>query len=321
MIEKEFICSSFGTNVAPLQVTMAKVTDDIHDEMVRRYRDGESIHIIGRELGFAFQTVSKHLAKDGVLIRDRGEATRYGRSLNPESGKIYSCDNRFFWAIDTHEKAYWLGFLSADGCVYGNNMIQISLQQSDREHIVRFKSSIDSNHPIYDGTDKRGVSYSKLNFSNRMMSEDLLKSGIMPRKTDVLAWPSWLSDELLLSYTLGYYDGDGSVSTYLKRPQMGIRIVGNPSFIKDMQHYLVRKCGIGYTKLIPNSKSTRVINFACGGVSNAVKMWVELYKHSPVFLPRKLERVLWFFELHPHIACKYAVEIEILNAKLTQLSL
>lgn len=34
-----------------------------------------------------------------------------------EKNKKYTCDSTFFNVIDTEEKAYWLGFLMADGFI------------------------------------------------------------------------------------------------------------------------------------------------------------------------------------------------------------
>lgn len=54
-----------------------------------------------------------------------------------------------FKAIDTPEKAYWLGFLYADGAVIKDrNVIELTLTKKDVSHIKRFRSFLKTNAPI-----------------------------------------------------------------------------------------------------------------------------------------------------------------------------
>ena len=56
--------------------------------------------------------------------------------------------------IDTEEKAYWLGFIYADGYIINSikgktsDAFGITLQEKDKGHLEKFKKSINSNHPI-----------------------------------------------------------------------------------------------------------------------------------------------------------------------------
>jgi hypothetical protein len=63
---------------------------------------------------------------------------------------MYKFNREFFNVIDTEEKAYWLGFLAADGCIRKNkkNSHQLVLKLSVRDmgHVVKFKKSLKSNH-------------------------------------------------------------------------------------------------------------------------------------------------------------------------------
>ena len=44
--------------------------------------------------------------------------------------------SNLFSKIDTEEKAYWLGFLYADGCIY-NDGIRVALSVLDEKHIKK----------------------------------------------------------------------------------------------------------------------------------------------------------------------------------------
>lgn len=50
---------------------------------------------------------------------------------------------RIFENIDTEEKAYWLGFLYADGCVGSKeSKVELSLAEKDLRHMEKFRSFI-----------------------------------------------------------------------------------------------------------------------------------------------------------------------------------
>ena len=61
------------------------------------------------------------------------------RSAGLDRREQIACDNpAYFDQIDTPGKAYWLGFISADGCVTGfnpgNPRLVIKLARKDRDH-------------------------------------------------------------------------------------------------------------------------------------------------------------------------------------------
>ena len=59
----------------------------------------------------------------------------------------YSFNRQYFNNIDTEDKAYWLGFLLADG----NNTeatLRIRLKAADREHLEKFNTCINGNIEI-----------------------------------------------------------------------------------------------------------------------------------------------------------------------------
>ena len=62
---------------------------------------------------------------------------------------MYNLNNKFFESIDCELKAYWLGFLFADGCILESfnkytgalkaMRLQLSLSEKDIEHVKNFK--------------------------------------------------------------------------------------------------------------------------------------------------------------------------------------
>jgi hypothetical protein len=116
----------------------------------------------------------------------------------------------YFHSIDTDEKAYWLGFIAADGnvCLSGRkHIVSMSLQSRDLHWLERFRDAIAPGMQLI----PRGQpphAYT-LSIGSEEMLYDLINLGILPRKSYNLEWPS-IPDSLAIPFLLGYFDGDGS---------------------------------------------------------------------------------------------------------------
>ena len=64
----------------------------------------------------------------------------------------YNYDINYFKVINTEEKAYWLGFIYADGCITSDIRQQfiIELCKQDRIILDRFTDCINVNDKIYE---------------------------------------------------------------------------------------------------------------------------------------------------------------------------
>ena len=70
--------------------------------------------------------------------------------LNKEPiNKKYKIDQDFFKQIDNEVKAYWLGYIMADGTIIVNNSYKLGLVSIDKELLEKFKQDTKSTHPIY----------------------------------------------------------------------------------------------------------------------------------------------------------------------------
>ena len=142
---------------------------------------------------------------------------------------MYSLNKYYFKEINSKEKAYWLGFLYADGCVleYKNPKsgklkamgLQISLSSKDEEHLRSFLSALDSEAPLrltFAKIGEKKYSVSKVTLCCTDLCRDLIRVGCFPRKTLTLEFPDFekVPVEFLNSFIAGYFDGDGSVGRY-----------------------------------------------------------------------------------------------------------
>jgi len=114
-------------------------------------------------------------------------------------------DANYFEKIDTKEKAYWLGFLYADGCVQ-RKQISIKIHNNDKRLLDKFADDIGANKETMFTEEKRIV----LKTGTQKMIGDLISHGCVPRKSKIIELSSLRDQRLYLTFLLGYYDGDGT---------------------------------------------------------------------------------------------------------------
>ena len=133
-------------------------------------------------------------------------------------------DDFFFDSIDNPIKAYWLGFITADGYVvddqYGGTYeLSIELSNTDEEHLYKFKKDISSNANITNrkkspfvnkGYDKE-YTMSQIRIYSKHLVKALSQYNVVQNKTYSLSFPE-ISDEYVWDYIRGYFDGDGCIN-------------------------------------------------------------------------------------------------------------
>lgn len=149
----------------------------------------------------------------------------------------YVFDENYFESIDSKDKAYFLGLLATDGCVYkrkngiGQHIIKLSLV-GDLEIIEEFKKHLKSNNKITKMSNKNKSDFIyTLAIVSDKMAEDLRKYGIVTNKTDKTKFPN-IDNEFIPHFIRGVLDGDGSIyktiqpKNKLKKYRYTINIVG-----------------------------------------------------------------------------------------------
>lgn len=141
--------------------------------------------------------------------------------------RINHFDEQYFSEINTRKKAYWLGFIAADG--YLNEKywaMQFGLARKDRNVIEEFCKDINfPEEKIIDGIGKdnyyngqliKGGEKSRVSLNSREMAEDLIRLNIRQKKSLTLRPPD-LKEEWFWDYLRGYFDGDGWIATERNR--------------------------------------------------------------------------------------------------------
>ena len=133
----------------------------------------------------------------------------------------YTYNKDFFENIDTEEKAYWLGFMFADGYIvnnenrYGEDEFGLTLAEDSLDSIKKFKKSLRATNPIrYDKSKEKGQTSVKLVLRSQKTVNDLIDKGCVKQKSLILQPPKKVPEKLLSHFIRGFFDGDGSLMKY-----------------------------------------------------------------------------------------------------------
>ena len=197
-------------------------------------------------------------------------------------------DKDFFKIIDTERKAYWLGFIYADGCVSSDlKSLIIELSTLDLEHLKILKNDMNALQPIVDKT-----TCQRYVVCNKELVRNLIALGCVPKKTFVLTFPTFTQVPFHLTshFIRGYFDGDGCISIKENRKSKGcmcydFQILGTYNFLNGIQK-IFYDLGIDvkiYTRgkifLLRTHVKTKILS-----------IFDYMYHDSNVYLDRKYEK-------------------------------
>ena len=179
---------------------LKRIFNDEQLQFIKENYSKMSYAEIGEELGFTERQI-------------RGKVNGLGLT------KIRKFDKYYFYTIDSPEKAYWLGFIYADGWVINNSEssnyeASIELQSGDSYILERFVSAIGGTHEIKFAHKKNevfGKSFETDTATVRIYSKqivsDLVRHGVVERKTYSSIFP--VVNKYFKDFLRGYYDGNG----------------------------------------------------------------------------------------------------------------
>lgn len=231
---------------------------------------------IGRRVGITQSSVKDLLKRHGVkAFREPGPPRRY--KLNEE----------YFATIDTPEKAYWLGFLAADGHIVtykeDPRSLCVRLAAGDIEHLQLLADALGSEAKPKIASDGAA----KAIFNSRRLAADLISHGVTPRKTWTCS-PWDAPDDLAPHYWRGMIDGDGHIRIGPKVKEMMLVLVGTQAMVEGFRSFAVGICG---TKAASRPRPG-CWWFAVQGRRQVHALLTALYREDWVALARKKETAL-----------------------------
>lgn len=161
--------------------------------------------------------------------------------LKGKTNRIYHSNFSYFKQIDSPTKAYILGLISADGCIYTRKnhegLWQITLQRQDGQVLEDIKKEIKSENVIH-YKEKTAT----LTIVSQEMYDDLMKLGITPRKTYAMDLSKVIQNvpvQYHKDFIHGYFDGDGSITVRAIPSRSKVQFALPEYFVEPFQKMLL----------------------------------------------------------------------------------
>lgn len=211
------------------------------------------------------------------------------------TNRKYVFDDKYFDTIDNEHKAYWLGFIYADGSHNEKrHSLIINLKEEDSYILSQFYKDIKCVRSVKKYYNKQfNKYYAHVSVYSSHLSKSLLKQGIPHNKSFKIKFPSndIVPYNLKRHFIRGYFDGDGCVSIPKNNIKTNFSIAGNYDFLKGMKEHIEEN--------IPNFKislnkcnHSNIYSINKGGCFIVEKFLEWLYNDSTIYLQRKHDKYL-----------------------------
>lgn len=263
--------SSFSNYIKKHGITIRKTSSKEKND---KYKKAEEMYLSGISILAISKDLNINRKNLGLYLKEKG--------LNSNKKAVkYKYDKYYFDVIDTENKAYWLGFIYADGCVRNDDThcLSIELSSIDIDHLNKFKNSICSDHKI---SVRNNRDTCVIRICNKHVIDKLISYGCVQNKTELGEINIDLDTNLVIHFIRGYMDGDG----YIDKTRHRIVITIKSEIITQQIHDMIL--------------NTMYINFKIKKQDNCYRIYIEnkkdyydflnyIYKDATIYLDRKYE--------------------------------
>lgn len=206
-------------------------------------------------------------------------------------------NDKYFSEINTANKAYWLGFIYADGWITRNVTrrnyeLGIELCDIDEQQLIDFNNELGCVHSINHGhyekyiCEHENISVTDtvcIRIYSKQIVEDLIKHNVLENKTLKPEYPI-VDDDLFFDFLRGYIDGDGCI--YVNNDKVSTSQVTITSSHCEVLDYIKNKLSLyGIKSYIYKEKEKKYRIYI--NHKNAIKLLDMIYYDKNV---QKLDR-------------------------------
>jgi len=277
-------------------VTSNEIREKDYKKIIDMYLEGKSGLFIAKEYNVTPGKIYYLLNKLNVKRRS-----------NKINSRKYHYDKRYFKEINNQEKAYWLGFIYADGYIRknkeghkngDNKSFGLALSVKDKNHLKKFKNSINATYPIneYEQQENEfgGGKYCRIQIFGEEIFDSLKKHGVLEHKTFKLSPPK-VKEKFVSHFIRGYFDGDGSIYDYdnycnTDTREYRVKIVGTIPILNYIKEFIELNEIANINRYYKRRKTDIVMTLELGG-NKQVKNFLDLiYHNANLYLDRKYKK-------------------------------
>lgn len=263
--------------------------------LIQQY-ETKSVIEISKEVGISKQALLKWFKKFNIKRRQGSEAVHKG---------IYNYNVNYFKDINTHAKAYWLGFIMADGCItktkYGY-MFEMNLQLRDKLHVLQFAKDINFTNKtidVFNCKDPNGNLHTKtyIKIENKEFCDNLMKHNIYPNKTGKESFPN-IKRIYYKDFIRGFFDGDGCITYAYRKDKpntMGVKICivcMNREFLESIKKILEEEAYMSFGDSKAIYKTRSIYSLEICKLESVKKFYNYIYTDRCRCLSRKKEKFI-----------------------------
>lgn len=268
-------------------------------KIVLEYVKGASIQDLSNKFKITNSAIIGFLKRRSIKIR-------------PNIYRKWRFDENYFTKLDTEFKAYFFGYLCADGWInysktrryYG---VSMQLAETDKNILELLVTALNGDQKMliyrpgkimFIGNNKK-ISKCQpsvmLRLNSKKMSEDLIRLGCVAKKSLILEFPN-LENNMVRHFIRGYMDGDGCITYDKKKINIYVYFCGSERFFEKMNVFLNECLNIKFS--ISKCKDSKIWKAGLGGNKRVIGFLDWLYQDSSIFLNRKYNKFLDFLKLY-----------------------
>ena len=288
-------------NINKRERTCTKITNDIYNRIEHLYiQDKLTTEEVAKAINSEFNV---RISIGAIQYRLRKN------NLTRQNGKtLFEFNHDYFEDIDTERKAYWLGFLYADGSIvetkkknHIKSMLSIEIKKTDAYLLEELKKDLNSDLEIkflkkqsfinkgYDTISETCY----IRFHSKKLISDLKKWGCIPNKTGKLNEIPDIKDDLIRHFIRGYFDGNGTCGQVKDSPNcFNVGFCGSYDFVCNINKRIKREGFITETNVYKRGKYDSVLSYTTLQVYDFFNKY--FYDDASIFLHRKKDRFIEF---------------------------
>jgi hypothetical protein len=266
---------------------MKKSIEVSEKEVVKCYLECKSMSNVRNKFKVCAKRIRSILISNGIDITMRKQPL----------------DVDYFKYIDSAEKAYWLGFIAADGHI-SKTKYKLAFCVKDEDILFKLKNAINAGSPVshrFNHDKRTNKTYEQYNIqiTSKKFCEYIKQHGVTELKSDIFEFPN-IEERFYSHFIRGMYDGDGSISikssSVRKQATCRINLLSTLECVHYIRDYLNNKFNWELSKIF--SKHDQNIHYvSTQKYSLNFLNWIYLDSTPEMRLDRKYNKYIEYTDL------------------------